>query len=345
MLELVLLNSHLPYLSQEPTITAFLSPNEIASFEKLFLIGVIIFFAVAVLRYMFAKIFSDEQGVVKAKAEILDSIAVALLWAGLFLLFKIIEWLATIFYPFIFTPTEGTIGFIESYLRPLVFDNMNSAFLLAMKNARLASNYLKEGGTTFSIFSYPILGDPSFSSIKRGNELIIRASIDTSIAVGLSVAYSALGYIKDSMGYFLIFGLILRVIPFFRAAGSFLIALSIGFYYVYPITTAMFFFGVPKLILEDKEEFFVEADQAFCKLVATSALILPEQQLVRGFNPTLGEPQSIEEDLGLILSTEFLISQIVSLSLTAIFINNFSLILSKGIYTGADIGSLLNRLI
>lgn len=315
--------------------------SEYDTYKGYLAIGAVAFFFLSIIRYYGAKIFSDDQGVAQAKAEIMDAIAVALLLGGIYVLLQLVEYVAALAYPNYFR--GGPVDMMEGFILPTIYNAMRDASNAAKKHAFEAGRALKAGKFTISVFSYPVLGDTSFSEIKKANELLLRAKLETSIAVGLSVAYAVVNYIKDAAGYFLIVGLVARLFPVFRGAGAFLISLGIGFYYVYPLVTAMFLFGIPQLSFESGS--YVSIDQAFCKMRATGALVIPEQDLASGFQVNLGNPQSVEEDFGLIVSTEFLLSQLVALSLTAMFINNFTLILGKGLYVGTNITSALNRLV
>lgn len=311
------------------------------SFRDLLFLGFLGFFFLSVIRYYGAKIFSDEQGLAVAKSEIMDSIAVALLILGIYTSLQAVEYVAQLAYPMYFS--QGPVGMFDGFIIPTIWDTMVNSINLANKHALEATQASKGTRFSLSIFSYPIFGDTEFNDVKKVNELLFRSQLEASIAVALSVAYAAVNYIKDAAGYFLVVGLMARIFPVFRGVGAFLISLGLGFYYIYPLVTAMFLFGIPQIDFKSVES--ISIDQAFCRMKATGALILPEQDLAVGFRINLGNPQSVEEDFGLVISTDFLLSQLVALSLTAMFINNLTLILGKGLYVGSNITSVLNRMI
>ncbi len=342
----------LPFLQSDPEYTditpsifeALVGAKGSANYklyQNYLAIGAVAFILLSVLKYFGAKFFSDEQGLLKAKAEIMDAVAVSFLLLGLYTFLQIVEYVAALAYPMYFE--NGPVDMLDNYIAPTIYRAMTDAAKAGQKHAFEAGKVLQAGRLGISVFAYPLTGDASFSQIKKTNELLLRAQLETSMAIGLSIAYAAVNYIKDAAGYFLIVGLIARIFPVFRGAGAFLISLGIGFYYIYPLVTAMFLFGIPQLSFNDSS--YKNIDQSFCKMHATGALILPEQDISSGFSINLGNPQTVEEDFGLIISTEFLLSQLVALSLTVMFINNFTILLGKGLYVGTNMAAALNRLI
>ncbi len=328
------------YTTINPSI--FSGLQNVSGYEEILLIGSVTFLMFSAIRYMGAKIFGDEQSITKAKAEILDNIAVAFLFAGLWLLLQLIEFIAALAYP-VYFGNQGPVGMFDNYIIPTIKQTRDTARALASQYASQAALKLSTAKNDVSIFSYPLLKGNEYSRIKDVNFYVLNAELNMSIAIGLSVALKAIQYIKDAAGYFFIYGLLMRIFPPLRAAGSLLLALAIGFYYIYPLTTAMFLFGIPTIKVDQSK--ITSIDQAFCSLRATGAVILPEQELSKGFDVTLGNPQTVEEDFGLVISTNFLLSQLVALSLTSMFVSNFSLILSRGIYSSAGIQTVLGRLL
>ena len=334
------------YEDIKPTIFGRLGNAEEVkrSYQDLLAIAAVSFLILNAMRYMIAKMFSDESGLQRAKAEIMDNIVVAVLVSAIYVLLQVLEFVTMAAYPTYFTGDEGPMGMIDGYIKPMLINTMSSAVnIVSIKSQQLdiqSSRLLK----SVSFFGVPVrsmlLNEGIIESI---NKLKFEIALNATIAVGLSVAFSAVEYIKTASIYFLFIGFVIRSIPSFRGAGAFLIALSLGFYYIYPLVTAMFLFGIPRISFETSK--YVDLQQSFCTMEATGAVIIPEQDISKGFSITLGQPQSISEDFGLIVSTNFLISQFVALSLTAMFINNTTLLLGKGLYTSVSINNLLGRLI
>ena len=82
------------------------------------LLGAIAFLFFNVIRYYLAIAFSDEAGVARAKAEIYDNIAVALLIIGIWVLLQITEYVAGLAYPEYFS--SGPQGFFDGYVLPQI---------------------------------------------------------------------------------------------------------------------------------------------------------------------------------------------------------------------------------
>ncbi len=298
------------------------------SFYYIVSVGFFIGLLLSLLKYLVAKLFSNEQMVMMSKLDIIDNAAIT------FLLFTLITLFFTSDKLFIFLSNNGLN--IQTLWQSIIenISNLNSQLEALLDSSINAINGLSAlNSISFSIANVPLsayfLTNAIYNQAVKYTYIIYSL---TSLTIALNVAIETMKYIQLATPYILSFGIMFRAFNPTRALGASLIGIALGSYFVFPISLYM---------LQSRETFTVN----FVGISSDECGVVNINDMDSSQNPTtILQNLSIQsESIKSFVKTLYinmLLDYSISIGVSLMFIYYTALILSQGVVAYSLIGKL-----
>ena len=219
-------------------------------------------------------------------------------------------------------PIEADMCYTQDLL-----NKVNNAYNEAF-NADGAAGKESYYSFSFSFFAFPVwigsLDDSIYKEIETYHSICY---ISVNLMMALSAKMFLLIYIQENMlAFFLPVGIILRTFHFTRGIGAFFIAMAIGFFFVYPITS----FLMSGAEAPDKPEMPDIFSTGMCGIPIFGSFSFGAASLSQGSTAAAANQIAISDDLASFVAdiqTKLLFNNLVAFAITITFLRYATTIL------------------